>query len=155
MIFGLKHYASIDDMPVENWLKIQETNDVSWMLIKKKKISVKESIRLALALKKITDEYIDTYGVSYEHKKILSLKRDIRVKEIELVVTQNRVHKTFINVLKAELKKLIQDSQKTSTGSVKVHIWKYTGIQIDFKKMSVREFYDTLKEMKSEYKSKK
>lgn len=147
----LKYYKSIDEMPVYNWFKIQETNDITFALIKKKSITKREFRVLEQALQTITNQYIDTFGISEHYKHILRLQGELKCLEIDLICTNERKYNTFINIKKAELKKALETANKGETTSVKVHAEKYMGRKIDMRTTSVREFYEILKEMQKEY----
>lgn len=146
----LKYFKSIDEMPIYNWFKLQETNELTHLLKVKKLCSKREVLILQNALQSITNEYIDFFGINDQYKKILELKRNIRIKEIQLITTGERINKTFIKVLKSELNLLIQSAQKSDTGNVSVHVNKYMGYRIDLKSTSVKEFYSILNHIKKE-----
>ncbi len=146
----LNYYKSIDEMPIFNWFKIQETNDLSYLLYKKRGCTPKQAAILKEALQLMTNEYIDTFGISDQYKNILELKRDIRVKEILFATTGEKINKTFISVLQSKLKVALESTQKSDTGSVIVHVNKYMGYRADLKKISVKEFYSILNEIKKE-----
>lgn len=150
----LNYYKSIEELPVYNWFKIQETNDLRHILKKYGEVSKKELFELEKAITSLTDQYIDTFGISYEFRQQLELKRDIRVMEIDFFLTQDKFKLTFINHKKAQLKVLVTRINKAETGNVKVYVSKYMGFQVDYKKMSVREFYETLREITNEAKLK-
>lgn len=150
----LEYYKSIDDMPIYNWFKIQETNDVSWMLLKKRSINGYESIELREALQIVTDQYMDTFGISDEYRKIMRLTLDIRSLEIDFFTTQDRSHLTFIELKKTELKNIAKKSKTADSISVQVHIEKYMGRKINLRETTVKEFYNYLQEMKKEFKAK-
>src|ERR1017187_629033 len=129
----LEYYKELDALPAWNWFKVQESGDVSYILLKKRKINGKETIELREAFTKLTNEYIDTFGISFEYKNVLMLQRDLRCLEIDYFITQNKIHLTFIEVKKRELKKLMGATQKADSMSVQVHVKKYMGGNIDFK----------------------
>lgn len=147
-----EYYKSIDTMPIFNWFKVQETNDLTYFLHEKRDCTKKELSILEKALTITTNEYIDTFGVSDKYKKILQLKIDIHRKEIALCIhPEERTELTFLNVLKAQLKEALMVSEKSDTKSVVVHASKYVGGgMIDTKKMTVQAFYSILDELKKE-----
>lgn len=150
----IKYYTDIDEIPVFNWFKIQETNDLSWLLIKRAKVGAKLHKVLAEQIMHMHDQYIDAFGLSDKYRRMLELKRDIRVMEIDFFKTKNRALLTFIEVKKHELKALVGNGKKEDMGSVRVHVAKYLGT-CDFKAMSVKFFYETLEEIRKEFNAKR
>ncbi len=144
------HYKTIDEMPIYNWLKVQATNDVRWVLHIYRDCPKKQMVILQEAQTKMTNEYIDTFGMSEEYVKILELTRDIRVLELKYMEDGNKVHLTMIEYNQAKLKVLRSRLNKGDAEAVKVHVAKYLGFQVNFKQMTVREFYSALKEIKHE-----
>lgn len=145
-----EYYNSNDELPVFNWFKIQETEDLTWLLINKRKISKTETEVLKTVLRKLVDDYIDKFGISTQYQRILELQRDIRVKEIEIITTGDKSNKAFIEVYKRELKQLIESNNKADVSDLKANVTKYMKIQLDFKKMPVNEFYSIIKQIKAE-----
>ena len=145
-------YKSIEEMPIHNWLKLQETNDIGWIIKDKMDCTDKELLILESQLHKLTDEFIDTFGISDEYRSILELKRDLRLAEIDFALTGDKTKLAFIEIKRQQLNLTLSRSQNTEKVNVKVRVSKYLPYQIDFKKMSVKEFYEVLEEMKREAK---
>lgn len=146
----LEYYKNLDELPVFNWFKLQETNDLAFLLLKKRKCSKTEISRLENVVRQLTDEYIDTFGISDEFRNILELKRDLLVKKIDLLLTGKRINKTFIAVLEDKLKAALNTKYKSDTASVSVYVSKYMGYQVNMKTISVKEFYSIINEIKKE-----
>lgn len=158
-MFGLfkkfEFYQSIDDMPIYNWLKIQDTNDLLFILKNKyQKCNDKQLKVLELSLQAMTDQFIDRFGVSDSYRQVLRLKGELRCKEIDYLTTGSRTHLTFIEIKKKELQALMDQSNKKDSVNVSVHVRKYNGGVLDMKKMNVVEFYEILEEIKREQKRK-
>ena len=71
--FGEKpvFYNSIENLPVFNWFKINETQDLSYLIINKekaRKFNNKETLNIWL---KIYSEYLDNFGFNENFKKYL------------------------------------------------------------------------------------
>ena len=151
----LEYYKSIDDMPIYNWMKIQETNDISFMLLNHRKVSSKEILELEKGLQSLTDQYIDTFGISSQYKKILQLRNGIRYLEIEFFKTKDRGNLTLIEIKKAEMKLLAKKGAGADKARVHIHVAKYMGGGFNMKTCSVKMFYEILSEMKDEFAQKK
>lgn len=149
-----EYYKSIDEMPVYNWFKIQETNDITWGLINKRDCTTKQLLTLEFVLHRITNEYLDSFGISDRYRAILRLKGDISCLEADLLLTADRSNLTFIELKQKELGILLKSSNDSDMMSVQIHVRKYMGQKINVKETSVREFYSILREMKKEIENK-
>ncbi len=155
MIFKkLECFNSLEEMPVWNWFQIQKTNDLKYMLVKTRKVSEREVLQLQQALKKISNEYIDTFGISDEYRRILELNRDIKVLEIDFILTKDRSKLTMIELKKAELKATVNGGSKMSIEKIKMQVDKYMHYNVDLKTVSVKQFYTYLEGIKEEYQQK-
>lgn len=145
----MQWYKSIDELPIFNWFKIQDTNDVSWMMIKKKKMTTYRLLVLNKAFSDCQAEYLDAFGVNETYKKILMLKWQISVLRSEMVIHEKRTNKVFIDLKEIELKGILSESKKTETGNVRVMIEKHMGFKLNEKEITVKEFYEYLNDLKS------
>lgn len=154
MIFKnkLEYYKSLDEMPIANWFKIQQTNDLKYLLVKTRKVSTKEVSELEKGLKKLSNEYIDTFGISDEYRQILELSRDIEVLKIDFILTQDRSLLTMIEIKKDQLKAISKSNNKSDLNKLKMHVNKFMGYSVDMNKTSVKEFYTYLEGLKEEVK---
>lgn len=146
---SVKHYKTLEEIPVYNWFKIHETNDISYMLTNgPKKVNKQFRIVLLLAFQKMRDEFIDVFGLSDRTKELMKLKAQLQVRKIDLALTQDRIHKTFINVLEKQIKEIEGDVNKTvDFWADKVHVDKFMHQRINLKDISAREYFSILKEM--------
>lgn len=151
---SFEHYKSIDEMPIYNWQKVQETNDLTWLLKVKSDTTKGQLSILETYLKRMTDEYIDHFGISDQYRLILKLKGELRCLEIDYILSDNRVHLTFIEIKKKELQMALAKGKSNDTSSVKVHAEKYMGRAINMRETSVKEFYEILRELQKEQKPK-
>lgn len=149
----LEFYNSIDEMPIHNWLQIQETNDLVWVMKEPKDVKRSELNQLEEALQTMTDQYIDTFGISDSYRKILKLKGELRCLEIDFIITAQRTILTLIDIKKAELKIAIEKANNIKSLNARVHAQKYMGQAIDMKITSVKFFYEILQEMQNEHKA--
>lgn len=149
-----EYYKSIEEMPIFNWLKVQEKNDLRYVLKKYRDATKGELGQLQVAVQLMKNEYIDTFGISEEYKKLLVLDDQIRILEIEYVTTGDRSKLTMIEYKSRQLKANIKTGVKADSGTVKIYVSKYMGFQVNFKEMSVKEFYSILREVVKEARTK-
>lgn len=138
-------YTSINEMPIENWFNYYETNDLKWLQKDIKQTANKYQKQvLQEAWNSVFDSYIDEFGVPDNIKKIVNLKREILINQIQIDVYGLKYLKTFIKIHELELKKLLEDSKEPiKTGKLKAFVDKNFGRQ-DPKLVTVKEFYHNL-----------
>lgn len=139
------HYKDLD-APVFIWYKLHTTDDLSWLLIKRKPITKKQAVVLQKSLDAMYDEYFLEFGKS---KEFLSLKRkEIEIAQLncQMVITGDRSFQTWIQVAEMELQDLKRKEVKGDLLKTKASIEKHiTKFQIDMHKTSIREFFTYLK----------
>ena len=155
-IFGSKIdlYQSIEDLPIYCWFKINETNNLEWLLKKKVKVTDYHKQVMVATWDKIIDEFVDTFGIPDKMKEILELKRDIFVLECEMFLSKDPLIKNFIKIKQFELRKLMETEKKKSTVSAKVYVEKFLGFRLNEKECTVKEFYEYIEAMKQQSKAK-
>jgi DNA primase large subunit len=146
----LEHYKSVSDLPIYNWFKIHETNDLKWLLITPTKVGLRRRKALQEAFSKLYDEFIDTFGVSDDLKKITELRRDIRVLEIDMYLENDPSRETFIDIKKAEIQSIIESNAKAKVSDVKAYVEKYMGFHLDERVTTVKDYYSYIKIMSDE-----
>lgn len=140
----MKFYESIEDMPIYNWFKVNN-GDMRFMLVK---LSTKyDGVKAREYFDKIYSEYIDVFGISESYLKVIELKKQISVLNIEMAITGDRILKNFIKMAQIELNQINSKTNKTNTNEVKVHLEKYLGFRLNEKETSVKEYYTYLNVM--------
>lgn len=144
------YYNDIEEMPIYNWYKVNSTGDYSFMLIKKTSISDKEKKKLSDHWRILYDQYLKEFGFSDGFLSILNKQCEIALMQIDLAETGDRTINTFIELEKQKLEAMIKKQPGSSSFyDIKAHAEKEVGFQIDIRKMSVMEFYTTLKTINS------
>lgn len=141
------HYTSIDTLPIWNWVKIHEANDLSYLIkgddrqVKKKQIKV-----LDAAWKRIYDEYIKRYGFNQAMLTILRKQKQITKMKVEYWTTGDRTLLTFIEINQRELDKMIESTHsKENFFASKPWMEKLLGFRINIHHVSVAEWMDYAK----------
>lgn len=145
----MKHYTSIDDIPVYNWRKINETNDLRWMFPGGKG---KTTPAVATAFEKIRDEFIDTFGISDDYRRLLEIKVSIEIWSVRIALEQDNSHVNFIRRLEVERDEILKriEGNKNSFFDTKVMVEQFMGFRINEKEISVREFYSYIERLKQQ-----
>ena len=134
-----KYYTSIDEMPIYNWFKLNETNDLSYVLVdRSKKFKQDEAEKSLAALQK---EYIDVFGINESFKQVLETKAYISSLIIDKEVSGDQFIQNFINIAIQDLEAIAKESEKVDVKEIKVHTEKYLGFRLNDKEITVREYY--------------
>ncbi len=143
-----KKYSSIDDLPMYNWKKIHDTNELKWLFVTKQEVENNELLEKRWAL--IYDEYLNEFGLSDEYKEILNVKRKIANLQADYIIKGDRVILNFINIEKNALESLYDTSKKGSSFRESlVHLEKMQGIKINTKQITVADYYNYLRSIKN------
>lgn len=147
---ALNYYSSLDEMPIYNWRMINETNNLEFLLKKKKKLSEREILILEDVFATLYDSFLDTFGISDTYRRMLELKRDIAVLQARMVIENDRSLRTDIRIADYELKELNKkgSESKQTFIEVKAYIEKFMGFRINQYETSVTEYYSYLDIMK-------
>ena len=141
-------YSSIDDLPMYNWKKIHDTNELKWLFVTKQEVENNELLERRWAL--IYDEYLNEFGLSDEYKEILKVKRKIANLQADYIIKGDRVILNFINIEKNALESLYDTSKKGSSfRDSLVHLEKMQGIKINTKQITVADYYNYLRSIKN------
>lgn len=141
-------YSSIDDLPMYNWKKIHDTNELKWLFVTKQEVENNELLERRWAL--IYDEYLNEFGLSDEYKEILNVKRKIANLQADYIIKGDRVILNFINIEKNALESLYDTSKKGSSFRESlVHLEKMQGIKINTKQITVADYYNYLRSIKN------
>lgn len=141
-----EHHSSID-APVAVWEKINATGDVTWLLIKRKKVGSEILSELKKAWENIYDEYLQEFGLSDSFVEIKSREIEIAKLQLQLILTGDRTIETFIEVYQHELDDVKKQSMNGSFMDCKIAIETAMKFQINMHTTSIREFYSYLKHL--------
>jgi len=135
-------YDSIDNMPIYNWFKVNETNDLRWISkVPDANISWHRK-KLSASWEKIFSEFIDTFGIPEKLKEIMELRRDIFVLKGQLALTGDRTLQLFVDIENEKLEKLLSRERGSKSFQIKTYVEKFLGFKLNEKETTVREFYN-------------
>lgn len=136
-----RHYQSIEEIPLFNWQKCLE-GDVKYV-----NLETKEDASNQEAFTKLYDEFLQKRGVNKEYKKYLDILKKKAMLQCEFLITKDNFKLTQIEIEDAKIVSL----QKTSEGGLSIdktliYLGKWLGYRLDWKVISVAEFYSILEE---------
>lgn len=139
-----KHFENIDDLPIYNWFRISESNNLKYLFHKQQEPTEKQKELLQLVWSNIYLEFLETFGVPKKLQKIFSLKREILKMETRVIVDKRKDLKAAIILKKKELENITKVENQTTVNTVSAYVSKELGFRIDQHKTTVREFYEFL-----------
>ena len=142
-----EHYKDLD-APVYIWNKVHETSDLSWLLVKRKKLNKKLSEFLSKVWEDIYNQYLAEFGWSDIFLDIVAKRKEIIELKMELISTGDRTNLTWIALAEEELIELKEGIGKGGFMQSKMAIERTLRFQINAHTTSIKEFYSYLKELK-------
>jgi hypothetical protein len=145
----MKYFTGIDTLPLYNYSKVSEDNDLRYLLILQDYfelpvISEKEMQQLFEVWEKINDEIIDFNGINIEYKAILRMQKSIALLKCEMITTGD---KSIENIIKLKEIELLNMYPKTK-GNIEENIITLEvqlKMQIDMRICTVRKYYGYIK----------
>lgn len=135
-----KYYTSIDELPIWNWWQVSETGDLKYLC----KDGFEEAPSVDVWTK-IHDEYLESYGLNDEFKKLLRLKKDWILKQSKFIVEGDAFSSTLADITEHKINDIINSGSKMSKEDVIIFLEEKLGREIDPKKLTVKKYNDYLK----------
>jgi hypothetical protein len=144
-ITHVQRYSGIDDMLLFNWLKCLEGK------LNYTRINANEHDEITQedldSWNKIYDNYLDIYGLNDLAQRLMKLQIKLAKAKNDYIIRSNKFQFNVIRIVESEIEKLKSLTNKgITTESVLVHLSRYQGYQITVKTITVRGYFDLLKE---------
>jgi hypothetical protein len=134
-----KYYQSIEEIPLFNWQKCLE-GDVKYVNLETKEDSSNQE-----AFTKLYDEFLQKRGVNKEYKKYLDILKKKAMLQCEFLITKDNFKLTQIEIEDAKIVSLQKGSEEgLSIDKTLIYLGKWLGYRLDWKIISVSEFYSIL-----------
>ena len=153
--YSKRVYKGIDEMPIYNWWQINSSADLSFVLIDKpkKKLNRFQIESLSFYWEKIYNEYISVFGFSEDFLRQLEKKKEIAILKLQMVVTDDYSLQTMIDIANIELQQMQEDiSGQSDFYESKATMESRLGFVLDPRKITVREFYSYIKNLRKNIK---
>lgn len=96
----------------------------------------------------IFDQYINDFGLSKMHRKLLDAEKKRAMLELDFILTKNRFKLTEIDMQIAKIQNMLKNAGSgISIEQSLIHISKWMNSWINAKSISTREFFILTKEM--------
>jgi hypothetical protein len=136
-----KYYQSIEEIPLFNWQKCLE-GDVKYVNLQTKDDSGNQE-----AFNKLYDEFLQKRGVNKEYKRYLDILKKKAMLQCEFLITKDDFKLTQIEIEDAKIVSLQKTSEEgLSIDKTLIYLGKWLGYRLDWKIISVSEFYSILEE---------
>jgi hypothetical protein len=136
-----KYYQSIEEIPLFNWQKCLE-GDVKYVNLETKEDSGNQE-----AFNKLYDSFLQKRGVNKEYKKYLDILKKKALLQCEFLITKDDFKLTEIEIQDAKIVSLQKTSEEgLSIDKTLIYLGKWLGYRLDWKIISVSEFYSILEE---------
>lgn len=145
----MKYYNTIDTLPIFNFSKINETEDLRYLVIQSDyfelpKITEKETEELFNVWENINDEIINYVGISEDYKSILRIKKAIALMKVDMITTGDKSSETLIELKEKELLDAMPKIKHELDESI-IYIESVLKIPIDVMKCSVKKYFSYIK----------
>ena len=145
----MKYYNTIDTLPIFNYGKISELEDLRYLIIQSDyfelpEITEKETAELFNAWEHINDEIINYVGISEDYKSILRIKKAIALMKVELITTGDKSLETLIELKQIELKNSYPQKKNELDESI-IYIESVLKIPVDVMTCSVKKYFSYIK----------
>ena len=146
--FSNRYYKDIEELPVLNWWKIHETDDLKWLVKNGKKANIFANKRF----KSIKNEFINTFGIDRKYESYLDKVWKLELLNIDIALTGDRSKEMFANIIKVEIEDLLNEEEIKVHNNGVMHVEKFMGFKLDTKTTTVYEFYSYVKEIEKQLK---
>lgn len=146
-----KLYYSIDTLPIWNFYKVIETNNLKYMArVNDYSKPFKYDKKAALMYwEHINDEYLNFFRVSQDLLEVLELQAEAAVNQFEWVVNKNPLNKSLWKQATKKLEELLREGDNNETVLQKqiFYIEREMNFSINEKEVSVKRFFSYIKEL--------
>ena len=129
-------------MKLYNWIKCT-AGDLKF--VRTGEIGTEENDKIVWD--RIYDSYIQEFGLSPIYSKLLSAIKEKTLLELEYVITKERFKLTEIEISLAKLQSMMSNNGSGVTiEQALIHVSKWLGSWIDSKNITVRDYFNLMKE---------
>ena len=146
-------YDNIDNLPIWNFNKVKETQDLKYLFISKSILNRFYNKKLLKIWENILNQFFKEFGISEEYLNELNEERKILIMICDRWIEGDRSIETFIDKKKYELSLKNKNKKELKMGIQLSILSKYQTYRIDEKETTVKVFYSILENYKQYIKS--
>jgi hypothetical protein len=137
------YYDSIEEMPLYNWHKCIN-GDYYYVRVDGKQHDLVECEK---AFKSVYDTYMEKFGIDKKFKDQVDIIKKIAFLQCDYLITKDQFKLTQIEVENAKLEMFKKDTSNNVTlQTTLIYLSKWLGYRLDWKEVSVFEYYTLLEE---------
>ena len=138
------YYKLIDEIPLYNWIKIN--NGELKYILKDLNKKVSEN-KLEEYFNELYDDFLLHFGVGKKQKEIFTEMKKLAILECDLVIKGDEFLKTKIEIQKMKIENLKRNSEVgLSIEESLVYLSKWLGYKLNVKETTVKEYYTILEQ---------
>lgn len=142
------YYTSIDEMPLYNWHKCMEGE------YKFVRTDEQENEKNVEMFEKVYADYVNKFGIDSRFKQQIELIKKIALLQCEYLISKNRFKLTQIEIENTKLEAIKKETGVGMTlQQTLIHLSKWLGYRLDWKQVSVSEYYTILNESSKQAKN--
>ena len=143
----MKHFRNIEELPIWNYTKVNETGDLRYLLCLDDYYdlpNVSDLKQFETLWEDIRYQIIDEFGFSHLEQLILQKDKEIEQLKIKLILKKDKKLLTKLKIRQKELVSMLKSNKSEKKQSFEeqvVYLESYFKIPIDIKKMSVKRYF--------------
>ena len=134
------YFNSIDELPIWNWWKIAETGNLIYL--HKDSDYKGEDYKPIEIWNKLQDEYLETFGITEDFRKILSLKKKWVEKKADYLITGKRLLLNEIGFIEADIKESMDSKITVDKEDTVIMLETKLNRELNPKEISVKKYYN-------------
>ena len=139
--YTMNYYVEISEITIDKWTKCSN-GDLRYTRLDLEIGTDQEDIE---AWEKLNNNYVETFGVSAQHARILQLSKRLRLLELEIIISNDKFLLNEINEIRLELEQIFLTNNKSlDFNKVLITLSKYMGFKLKATETTVLEFYTIL-----------
>lgn len=144
------YYDDIEEMPLYNWYKCQN-GDLYYIRLDCQQVDLPKCEQ---AFKKVYESYFEKFGVDARFKNQLEVIKKISMLQCDYLITRDEFKLTQIEVESAKLEMLKKgEATNVTLQQTLIYLSKWIGYRLDWKQISVSEYYTLLEESSKQAKN--
>jgi hypothetical protein len=144
----INYYKNIDEIPLYNWLKINE-GDLTFC---RKNLSRGSKAKDLEYYEIIKDTNYEEFGVDGSYLRLLDLYLELAELRLDWVISGDNFIKNRIGIIESEIEDIIKRKDESSgdIGESIIVLSKWVGYRVDIKVVTVKEFRNMVSLLKKE-----
>ena len=166
IVTSSKIYKGIDEMPIHNWFRLEDTGDLSWILKPNKRLYWFNLPSISKTAEDLSEAYFAKHVLKGKYLQFLKLKKKWALLIAKSIETQDRKFEMEADMVNAEIERRfpqVKNQKQISRQEAFLSLESFMDLGVlNPKEMTVDEYYERLefsekkaKKIEAEYKKSK